>query len=239
MQLLKFISNILKKLKKKHKRRIYFHSRGHISLPIFLPNTKNLKYEKTKQAIIHSRIRLMRIYPMPSYPRFARVVWSEEAHRLLKKKTNYFPALESQRRVSGRLSWGMPQHLKKGGRSAKRQLTQLLCILNLKYPNKNKREKLRLYSLALPPTLTHAVQYQIVFRHFSVLCFSLKQIVSACLLLFFLALCRFPSLSLSISLQPHFSLFTQKKKKKNSPMVSFSLPKKQTGIKHFEQVKKC
>jgi hypothetical protein len=41
----------------------------------------------------------------------------------------------------------------------------------------------------------------------------LKQIVSACLLLFFLALCRFPSLSLSISLQPHFSLFTQKKKK--------------------------
>jgi hypothetical protein len=136
----------------------------------------------------------------------------------------------------------MPQHLKEGGRSAKRQLTQLLCILKLKYPNKNKREKLRLYSLALPPSLTHAVQYQIVFRHFSVLCFSLKQIVSACLLLFFLAFCRFPSLSLSlslsISLQPHFSLFTQQKKK-NSPMVSFSLPKKQTGIKHFEQVKKC
>lgn len=151
MQLLKFISNILKKLKKKHKRRIYFHSRGHISLLIFLPNTKKLKYEKTKQAIIHLRIRLMRIYLMQSYPRFARVVWSEEAHQLLKKK-NYFPALESQRRVSGRLSWGMPQHLKEGGRSAKRQLTQLLCILKLKYPNKNKREKLRLYSLALSHT---------------------------------------------------------------------------------------
>jgi hypothetical protein len=90
MQLLKFISNILKKLKKKHKRRIYFHSRGHISLLIFLPNTKNLKYEKTKQAIIHLRIRLMRIYLMQSYPRFARVVWSEEAHRLLKKKNKLF-----------------------------------------------------------------------------------------------------------------------------------------------------
>jgi hypothetical protein len=134
----------------------------------------------------------------------------------------------------------MPQHLKEGGRSAKRQLTQLLCILKLKYPNKNKREKLRLYSLALPPSLTHAVQYQIVFRHFSVLCFSLKQIVSACLLLFFLALCRFPSLSLSLNIiTTSFFSFHATKKKKNSPMVSFSLPKKQTGIKHFEQVKKC
>lgn len=103
----------------------------------------------------------MRIYLMQSYPRFARVVWSEEAHQLYIKKKNYFPALESQRRVSGRLSWGMPQHLKEGGRSAKRQLTQLLCILKLKYPNKNKREKLRLYSLALShtrSTISNSVQ---------------------------------------------------------------------------------